>query len=381
MVKPNSYLGSEYFYRIFSGMPENVVDANQIYLLDKGLIDGEYTVGSAGPRLMRITSLGIDVVEHPERLAPGTISNHVKGVKALYRVNGIPLQLPYRLSKRVKYHDRSPTPEELQHLLQIADLREKVVISLLALSGFRVGTLCKLKYRHVKKDLEENRIPLHIYVESEIVKGHYREYDTFLGQEGVEYLRMYLNERRMGSRRGSIPPEEVTDDSPLIRDNRFRNPQPLSPCRIHSTLHKLYERAGLIHGKNRRYQVRAHSLRKYFKTQLTALGVDRDYAEYMMGHVMDIYHDVQMKGIEFLRNIYAASGLSIKPRTRISKIEALKEIIRAWGLNPEEILVKDASAKAHRTIINPLEDEQHQIKVLSHALKESLKQELLPKSV
>lgn len=50
-------------------------------------------------------------------------------------------------------------------------------------------------------------------------------------------------------------------------------------------------------------------------------------------------------------------------------------------MNPEEILVKDASAKAHRTVINPLEDEQHQIKVLSHALKESLKQELLPKSV
>jgi len=107
----------------------------------------------------------------------------------------------------------------------------------------------------------------------------------------------------------------------------------------------------------------------------------RDYVEYTKGHVIDTCHDVQMKGVEFLRNIYAASGLSIKPRTRASKIEALKEIIRAWGMNPEEILVKDALAKAHRTVVNPLEDEQHQIRVLSNALKESFKQELLPKSV
>ena len=44
-----------------------------------------------------------------EGLAPGTISNHVKEVKTLYRVNRIPLELTYRLSKKVKYKDRSPT--------------------------------------------------------------------------------------------------------------------------------------------------------------------------------------------------------------------------------------------------------------------------------
>jgi hypothetical protein len=57
---------------------------------------------------------------------------------------------------------------------------------------------------------------------------------------------------------------------------------------------------------------------------MAALGVDRDYIEYMMGHTISTYHDIQMKGIEFLRGIYIASGLSIKPKTRISKIDALK---------------------------------------------------------
>jgi hypothetical protein len=62
---------------------------------------------------------------------------------------------------------------------------------------------------------------------------------------------------------------------------------------------------------------------------MAALGADRDYIEYMMGHTISTYHDIKMKGIEFLREIYRASGISIKPKTRVSKIDALKEIIRA----------------------------------------------------
>ncbi|MCW4003053.1 MAG: hypothetical protein NWE95_03970, partial [Candidatus Bathyarchaeota archaeon] len=90
------------------------------------------------------------------------------------------------------------------------------------------------------------------------------------------------------------------------------------------------------------YDLRVHSLRKYFKTQLLALGVQPDYVDYMMGHTVDTYHDIQSIGIDKLRNIYAASGLSIKQKTNISKIDALKEIIRAWGMNPEQLLTRNA---------------------------------------
>jgi len=107
---------------------------------------------------------------------------------------------------------------------------------------------------------------------------------------------------------------------------------------------------------------------------MTALGVNSDCIEYMMGHVIDTYHDVQMKGVEFLRNIYVCSGLSIKPRTQVSKLDALKEIIRAWGMNPEKILVKNAKTQPHRTVIDPLEE---QTRILGQALRESIKQELL----
>lgn len=75
----------------------------------------------------------------------------------------------------------------------------------------------------------------------------------------------------------------------------------------------------------------------------------------MMSHVVDTYHDIQSVGVEKLRNIYAASGLSIKPKARVSKIDALKEVIRAWGLNPEEILTREALSQGAATCINPVD--------------------------
>jgi len=95
-----------------------------------------------------------------------------------------------------------------------------------------------------------------------------------------------------------------------------------------------------------------------------------------MGHTISTYHDIQMKGVEFLRGIYMASSLSIKPKTRVSKIDALKEIIRAWGLNPDEILTRDALTQPHRTIIGRDQAEESQINQLTIALKQQILKEL-----
>jgi integrase len=311
-------------------------------------------------------------------LAPGTICNHIKGVKALFRSMRLKLELPYSLPKRTVYNDRAPTPEELQHILDLADVREKTIVSLLAFGGFRIGTLIKLRYHHIRRDFEKMRIPIHIHVEADITKGKYHDYDTFLAQEAATYLQAYLELRRRGSPTGRMPPENIHDESPLIRDKQSRHPKALTPGRLHQIVHGLYIKAGLITRKplGRRYELRAHSIRKFFRTQMAALGVDRDYIEYMMGHTISTYHDIKMKGIEFLRGIYTASGLSIKPKTRISKIDALKEIIRAWGLNPEEVLTKKALTEPHRTVVDQSQVEQTQLQQLTMALKQQMLKEL-----
>jgi len=163
----------------------------------------------------------------------------VKGVKALFRVNGLRLDLPFSFSKRVKYQDRAPTPEELQKIIEIGDIREKTIVSILALSGMRIGTLVKLEYRHVMKDLDAGRMPVHLHIESEIVKGKYGDYDTFLGKEAVKYLKTYLETRERGTRK--IPPETLYPNSPLIRNSRDHIPKPITESQVHRIIHKLYK--------------------------------------------------------------------------------------------------------------------------------------------
>jgi len=135
--------------------------------------------------------------------------------------------------------------------------------------------------------------------------------------------------------------------------------------------------AGLLGSKvGRRYSMRPHSIRKFFRTQMAALGVDRDYIEYMMGHIISTYHDIQMEGIEFLRGVYAASGICIKPKTKPSRIEMLKEMVRALGLNPEEILAKEALTKPYTTVIDQSQLKQNQLHQLTIALKQQMLKEI-----
>jgi hypothetical protein len=96
-----------------------------------------------------------------------------------------------------------------------------------------------------------------------------------------------------------------------------------------------------------------------------------------MGHRVSTYHDIKMKGVEFLRNLYAAAGLSIRPKTKVSRIEMLKGIVRAWGMDPEKILVKEALMEPHRVMVSAIDREEEEVKTPSRALREMLRQELL----
>ena len=233
-----------------------------------------------------------------ENLAPGTINNHVKGVKALFRCNGLKLELPYNLSKRSIYEDRAPAPEELQKMLDLADLRERVIISLLALGGFRIGTLSKLQYRHVKRNLEKRHNPnprtCRIrYNQREISR---LRYIPETGSSRIPQSLLGLTKTRQPNRTKN--PEIIHDNSPLIRNGQSNLAKPITTGRIHSVVHNLYVKAGLVtsNPRGRRYDLRAHSIRKYFRTQLASLSIQTDYIEYMMGHTISTYHDIRMKG-------------------------------------------------------------------------------------
>ncbi|HSV49777.1 MAG TPA: hypothetical protein VLH35_05630, partial [Candidatus Acidoferrales bacterium] len=122
------------------------------------------------------------------------------------------------------------------------------------------------------------------------------------------------------------------------------------------------------------YTVRTHSLRKFFRSQLSTAKIDSEIIEYMMGHTINTYEDVQSLGIETLRNLYQTAGLAIRPKTQANRIDQLKEIIRAWGGNPEEILSKDALIRGNTTETQD-QTQNHQLSILAESLKQIIRKE------
>ena len=108
---------------------------------------------------------------------------------------------------------------------------------------------------------------------------------------------------------------------------------------------------------------------------MSASKIDSEIIKYFMGKTIDTYEDVQSLGIETLRNLYISAGLAIRPKTQVNRIEQLKEIIRAWGQNPEEILTKDALLRGNITEL-PEQNQNHQLSVLADQLKQLIKREV-----
>ena len=314
-------------------------------------------------------------------LKPGAVSNYIKAVKTFYRTNGVKkIELDEPLSRNVSHKDRAPKPEELSIMLDKAAIRESFVIAGIATGGFREGTFSKLKYRHVKDDLEAGQIPIHIHIEANITKGKYHDYDTFLNAEASHFLKLYLDQRRQGTQ--GMPPEIITDESPLIRNSHHADRVlGVSEKTIRKIVHDSAVEAKVAKKlpNSWMYSVRTHSLRKFFRTQLSSTKIDDEIIKYMMGKTIDTYEDVQSLGIETLRNLYAAAGLAIRPKTKVNRIEQLKEIIRAWGENPEEILSKDILFCSNQTVQTDEQIHSHQLSVLATELKQIIRKEVTEK--
>ncbi len=309
-------------------------------------------------------------------LKPSAVCNCIKAVKTFYRANGIKkVELDEPLKRKVTYKDRAPKPEELALMLDKAATREAFMIAGIASGGFREGTFAKLQYRHVREDLEAGRVPIHIHVEAAITKGKYHDYDTFLNAEACQLLKLYIEDRRRGGR--SMPPEELTDDSPLIRNSHITDKVlGVSEKTIREIVHELAVSTKVAKKlpNSWMYSVRTHSLRKFFRSQLSVAKIDSEIVEYMMGHTINTYEDVQSLGVETLRTLYASAGLAIRPKTQVNRIEQLKEIIRAWGQNPEEILSKDALIRGNITETQD-QTQNHQLSILAENLKQIIRKE------
>ncbi len=210
----------------------------------------------------------------------------INSMKSFFKGNHKKIELPplkYEPQKKV-----SIKKEDIAKMIEISDSRTKVALLFLFQSSLRDGEFLKLKYKHIKEDFEAGRIPLRVRIigDDEIrknrVKIRHRRYDPYVGRETYEALVSEFAFRKKGT--DKIPPEVITDESPIVRQKNM--PKPLNI----SSLYDMIKRAGLKIGRK---GMKPHLLRGAAQTALETAEfegaidtakIPKNWVDYLLGH-------------------------------------------------------------------------------------------------
>lgn len=240
--------------------------------------------------------------------------------------------------KTPKAYSRSIPPitiEDLRIVRNIADERERAFIDLLKDTGISRADAVRLTYEDVKKAIEDSNVRFYridMYREKEHV-----EYETWLGPNAIESLRIYFDiRRRLG--------EHITDESWVFALKGSN--QPLEPPSLTAVLKRLSHRTGI--------DITPHKLRKFFETYMTAGGAHPLVAKYWMGHRIKTSRDVEAAYIIPPENVQrdqymkAYNKIDLEAKAldeREQRIQNIRDNLRMLGKSEEEIRMVTASLR------------------------------------
>jgi len=251
--------------------------------------------------------------------------------------------------------ERVPTRAELRGIFLSGDKKARVACVLIAHSGLRINTLGNYDGEDGLrvKDLPEMKVegdsvifeqtPTLVVVRRELSKaGH--QYFTFLGEEGCDYLKDYLEERIRDG-------EEITSNSPTITPKLRMKPF-IRDVNIGDMIRAALRKAG--------FPWRPYVLRSYFDTQLMLAEskglVLRDYRQFWMGHKGDIENRYTTNKqrlpesvVEDMRESYRRSQEYLQTTKPEASEERLREAFRKQlllvaGFSQDEVEKMDLSS-------------------------------------
>ena len=303
-----------------------------------------------------------DLVSYLERegKAGSYIKSCLKAVKSWLSFNMVEVKVKIKIKDAddtpTLRDERVPNQQELRKIFLSGDLRARSACVLLAHSGLRIETLGNyegtdgLRIRDLpemkveKGEVVFEKVPTMVVVRRELSKaGH--QYFTFLGEEGCQYLKDYLESRLKEG-------EKLTPDSPVLTPKVAPKPF-IRSTNIGDMIRAAIRKAG--------FKWRPYVLRAYFDTQLMLAEskglVLRDYRQFWMGHKGDIENRYTTNKcrlpenvIEDMREAYKrsqeylqttkAEELSEKKLEQIFKRQALLLV----GFKPEEVDKMDLSS-------------------------------------
>jgi integrase len=254
-----------------------------------------------------------------------------------------------------KYEIRGYTHDEIRRMVEIADIKYKAVILMLASTGMRRDALVRLELRDLEYLKDYNLYKIRIYKKSD------SEQVCFTTPEAAEAIKLYVS-KRPGAK-------------------YFHN---VSNKAISKALIKLAIQAGIVEkrgiGSAHRNEVPAvHGLRKFSITQMAKAKVDTEVAKLLTGHSIGVrgrylnYTDDDLlqeylKAVDLL-TINEANRLRRKVDTleeKENQIQSLKEQLASSQSQIEEF--KESIART--VFIN--EDKVMELKHELDKLKENI---------
>lgn len=219
-------------------------------------------------------------------LASNSISTTLNGIFHFYEMNDVPLNKKkinmFKGEFTRKIVDRSYTYEEIRKILDVSDLRMKVIVLLMTSSGMRIGAIPLLRLRNLEK--MDSLYKIIVY------EGSNSEYYTFCTRECWSFIDAYLQYRVQNG-------EKLHKDSFLIRDQfditdieQIRNKSKgIVLNTIKAIVHTILIKSGVRtvdHSikYNRKEVPKSHGFRKFFTTQLVNSKVNPEIREMLLGH-------------------------------------------------------------------------------------------------
>lgn len=235
-----------------------------------------------------------------EGKASSYIENYLTCVRSWLQFNDINLVRKIKIgntSRTPTIEDEMIPPKELKQILNYAQERGRCSISFMGFSGLRPQALGNstgidgLEIRDLPEmEIQGNEVgftkmPMMVVVRPEISKAKHR-YFTFLGPEGCDYLKAYL-EKRLAEGEDLKPGSAVIAYKKGYGDTGFRETDRYNQHITRKTLTKEIRDA-----MRPKYEWRPYVLRAYFDTQLLVAKnngkIAHAYRQFFMGHKGDI---------------------------------------------------------------------------------------------
>jgi integrase/recombinase XerD len=222
-----------------------------------------------------------------KNLAPKSVAAWISSLKKFFAANGLKVDVDIPLRIFNVHEDVLPDKNDLKKILSEVDLRMKVIITMLASSGMRVGELYNLKIGDI--DLSKEIPTIRI---KGIGAKERKSRITFISKEAKKFLEEYLNQRKnLG--------EELNENSPVIarEDGKMMSYQNIQYL-LEGVFRKYSKKVG------KRFTLHAHCLRKWFKTRLISAGVPAPIVDRLTGHARYLSQEYELYTEDQLREWY-----------------------------------------------------------------------------